>query len=302
MNIVSLLPSATEIAASLGLGNQLVGITHSCDYPSSVLGLPRVTSTAIPKDAPSREIDTAVREMRAAKEPLYEIEVDLLERLQPDILITQGICDVCAVCEMQAFAAVPKLSKPPAVVNLAPHRITDVLEDVLRVGQAGGVRHVAQRNVAAYLERMAAVAQRIRGKKRKTVVVLEWIDPPFSCGHWTPDVVAMAGGLELLAEAGHRSRQLHWEEIRKADPEVLVIACCGQDVDRTMSDWGHLKSQAGFEDLQCVRNDQVFVADGATHFSRPSPRLIDSLELLAESLHPSGTPGLLSLRPIHSLV
>jgi iron complex transport system substrate-binding protein len=162
--------------------------------------------------------------------------------------------------------------------------------------------HTAQLHVSEYMDRMVAVAQRIRGRIPVSVVVLEWIDPPYSCGHWTPDVVELAGGKELLGKVGHRSRRLEWEEIRNADPEALVVACCGQSVDRTLRDWEYLESQDGFENLRCVRNGQVFVADGATHFSRPSPRLIESLELLAESLHPSGTPRALSLCPIHSLV
>lgn len=295
MNIVSLLPSATEIVAALGLTRQLVGVTHSCDFPPEVMRLPRITSTVIPKEATSREIDEAVRDRRAAGAPLYELDIGLLEQLQPDLLITQGVCDVCAVCEMQALAALPRLSKDPVVVNLTPHRLQDVLEDVIRIGRAAGVEDLARRLVEESQERIEKVRSRVDGFEPVSVVVLEWIDPLFSAGHWTPDVVQLAGGYEPLAKAGARSRQLGWEEILQADPEVLVLACCGQDILRAMQDWSFLQAQRGFDGLRCVIRDSVFVADGAAHFSRPSLRLIDSLELLAESIHPSGNSEARSL-------
>ncbi len=295
MNIVSLLPSATEIVAALGLNEQLVGVTHSCDYPPEVMGIPRVTSTVIPKNATSREIDEAVRDRRAAGAPLYELDIGLLEQLRPDLLITQGVCDVCAVCEMQALAALPRLSKNPVVVNLTPHRLQDVLEDVIRIGQVAGVEGGARKLVEESQERIERVRSRVDGFEPVSVVVLEWIDPLFSAGHWTPDVVQIAGGYEPLARAGACSRQLGWEEVLKADPEVLVLACCGQDIPRAMEDWDLLQTQQGFERLRCVISDSVFVADGAAHFSRPSLRLIDSLELLAQSIHPRGNSEARSL-------
>jgi iron complex transport system substrate-binding protein len=302
MNIVSLLPSATEIVASLGLIENLVGVTHSCDFPESVSGLPRVTSTVIPKEATSRQIDRAVKDSRAQGAPLYVIDLDLLESLDPDLLITQGVCDVCAVCEMQALATLPELAREPVVVNLTPHRLQDVLDDVILIGRAAGVEERAWKLVEESRQRIGRVRSRVEGLEPVSVVVLEWIDPLFSAGHWTPDVVELAGGYEPIAMAGARSRQLRWDEILHANPEVLVLACCGQDIQRAMQDWGYLRGLPGFEELRAVLSGSVFVADGAAHFSRPSLRLIDSLELLAESLHPSSSSGARSLTRVSSVL
>ena len=302
MKIVSLLPSATEIVCALGLEAHLVGVTHSCDYPPQVRRLPKVTSTAIPRNATSREIDQAVRSARLESMPLYEIDVELMDRLRPDVIVTQGICDVCAICDTQALAVVPMLAVEPRVVNLAPHHLEDVLGDVRRIGRATGYDARARELIAAYRERIEAVKARVSGASERSVVVLEWVDPPFSCGHWTPEVVALAGGVELLALPGRRSRQLEWTEIQAADPDVMVLASCGQDIGRTMQDWDYLSAHPGFDALTCVRDKHVYIADGAMHFSRPSPRLIDSLELLAETLHPSGRPGAASLTRVDTLL
>ncbi len=302
MNIVSLLPSATEIVAALGLTENLVGVTHSCDFPESVKDLPRVTSTVIPKEATSRQIDQAVKDSRAQGAPLYEIDIDLLESLAPDLLITQGVCDVCAVCEMQALATLPDMALEPRVLNLTPHRLQDVLNDVVLVGRAAGIEERAWKLVEESRQRIEKVERRVAGLEPASVVVLEWIDPPFSAGHWTPDVVELAGGFEPLAKAGARSRQLQWEEVLQADPEVLVLACCGQGIDRAMHDWDYLRRQPGFEGIRAVASGSVFVADGAAHFSRPSLRLIDALELLAESVHPRCNPEARSLSRVSSFL
>ena len=291
MNIVSLLPSATEIIADLGLGDHLVGITHSCDYPPEISGLPRVTSTEIPKEASSREIDDAVRDAVRSERPLYEIDVELLERLQPDVLITQGVCDVCAVCESQALATLPALSRQPTVVNLTPHRLDDVLQDVSRIGAAVGQTRRADEVVATCRARIAAVRRRVGSFAPRSVVVLEWVDPLFSSGHWTPEVVSLAGGRELLSEPGARSRELRWEEIVGADPEVLLVAGCGLDEQRNLDDLGTLRGLPGFDRLRCSQNGDVYVTDGGAYFNRPSLRLIDALEMLAATLHPAGESG-----------
>ena len=276
------------MVAALGLERALVGITHSCDFPPSVGHLPRVTSTAIPEAAKSREIDQAVKESVATGAPLYELDVELLERLRPDLIITQAVCDVCALGETQALSCLSALTNPPRVLSLHPHRFDDVMSDLLELGRAAGIEAKAKKLVDGYLTRVERVRRRVRGKPPVSVVVLEWIDPSFSSGHWTPDLVTMAGGRELLATAGDRSRELTWNEIREADPEILVLACCGQDVPRTLEDLAHLEAQPGFGELRAVRTGSIYVADGGAHFSRPGPRLVDSLEMLAETLHPSG--------------
>lgn len=285
MRIVSLIPSATEIAAALGLTDRLVGITHSCDHPPDVTHLPRVTSTTIPKGAASGEIDRAVKESVAKGSPLYELDVELLDRLAPDLIVTQGVCDVCAVGETQTVACLSGLGTRPEILSLHPHRFDDVLDDVVRVGRAVGVEDRARELVAGYRDRLEAVRRRLAGRLPVSTVVLEWIDPLFSCGHWTPEVVAAAGGRELLAGPGDRSRELRWEEVVVADPDVIVLACCGQDVERAIHDLAHLEALPGFSHLTAVGSGRVYAADGGAYFSRPGPRLVDAVEMLAATLH-----------------
>lgn len=289
MRIVSLIPSATEALAALGLEQALVGITHSCDHPAG-LRAPRVTSTSIPDDAPSGEIDRLVKESVRTGRPLYELDTRLLERLEPDLIVTQAVCEVCAVGEGQARAGIGTLSIRPEIVSLHPHRLADVLADIVRLGEAAQVPGRAAAVAEGLRRRIARVRSRLADREPTSVVVLEWIDPLFSAGHWTPEVVALAGGHELLALPGQRSRELAWDEVLAADPEVLLLACCGLDVRRTLDELARLESLPGFSAMRAVRGGRVFVADGKAHFSRPGPRLIDSLELLAETLHPSGDP------------
>lgn len=286
MRIVSLLPGATEIVAALGLEDRLVGVSHVCDHPASVRDLPSVTSTTVPADASSGEIDRQVKESVAGAQPPYRLDHDLLERLEPDLVITQGICDVCAVGESLARACLSSLSTSPTVISLHPHRFDDVLEDVLSLGSALGKAERAASFVARCRARVRAVEERVADREPVDVVVLEWTDPLFSAGHWTPDLVRMAGGRELLAEPGSRSRELEWGDVLAADPEALVLACCGQDVPRSLEDLTALRRRTGYDDLRAVRTGRVFVGDGGAHFSRPGPRLVDGVETLADWLHP----------------
>lgn len=274
--------------AALGLLDDLVGVTHSCDFPPQVRELAQVTSTTISADATSREIDHVVKESVEGGSPLYELDVALLASLEPELVVTQAVCDVCAVGESQAMSCLPALPSTPEVVSLHPHRFADVLADLVRLGRAAGVEERARRLVSEYRSRVDTVCRSVRGRRRVDVVVLEWIDPLFSAGHWTPDIVEMAGGRELLARPGDRSRELSWEEVLGADPEVLVLACCGQDIQRTLEDLDRLEALPGFAFLRAAREGRVHAADGGAHFSRPGPRLVDSLELLAETLHPAG--------------
>jgi len=297
VRIVSLIPSATEIIAALGLTEQLVGITHSCDWPPEVTDLPRVTSTSIAKDASSGEIDRAVKESVGTGAPLYELDVTMLEELTPDLVVTQGVCDVCAVGESQAVGCLSGLPGEPEILSLHPHRFSDVLGDVSRVGRAAGIDERA-REVVEHLEaRVRSVADQARGRSPTPMVVLEWIDPLFTCGHWTPDVVEMAGGRELLAAPGDRSREFAWEELVSADPEVIVLACCGQDVDRAVADLATLEALPGFHELRAVRDGKVYAADGGAYFSRPGPRLVDALEMLAAALAGRGDGRLVPVDP-----
>lgn len=285
--IVSLLPSATEIVCALGLGEQLIGVSHECDYPTYVRQLPSVTRTLIPSDASSREIDLLVRERLKTQRALYSLDLPTLERLSPDLIVTQALCDVCAVAAAEVAEAVCKLPGRPAVVNLEPTRLEKVFQSMHRVGEAAGVSERAGEVIRIFKDRVEAVAERSRGiSDRPRVVLLEWIDPPFSCGHWSPELVHLAGGIEMIGRAGHPSRTTHWDEIARADPEVLFIACCGFGIERTRADLPILSAYPGFSDLSCVRAGRVYVTDGSAYFSRPGPRLVDSLEILAHAIHP----------------
>ncbi|MBU6294126.1 MAG: cobalamin-binding protein [Planctomycetes bacterium] len=291
MRIVSLLPSATEVVCELGLGDSLVGVTHECDYPDFVSALPKVTRALIPQDATSLQIDSLVRESLQARKSLYALDMPEMERLRPDLIITQALCDVCAVAEADVAAAAASLPGRPKVLNLEPMSIGDVLETLATVANAAGVPAHADTAIQRLRMRINAVAERsskVAGRPR--VVVLEWLDPPFSCGHWTPELVDLAGGDEVIAKPGQPSRTIRWDEVVAARPDVLFIACCGFSVDRTLVDLPGLASRPGWADLPAVQADRVFVTDGNAYFSRPGPRLVDSLEILAHALHPAIHP------------
>jgi iron complex transport system substrate-binding protein len=286
-----LLPSATEIICSLGLGDLLVGVTHECDYPGWVQRLHRVTRTLIPTDASSARIDELVREQLQTRKALYTLDLPLLEQLKPDLIVTQALCDVCAVAEEEVQAAACTLPGRPRVLNLEPTTLAGVLETMLQVGEDSGRRGEAEAVVAGLRRRIDAVAERsARLAARPGVVLLEWIDPPFCCGHWSPELVRQAGGRELLGQAGVASRKLDWSEVVAASPEVLVVACCGFAVERTLQDLPILQAQPGWPDLPCARTGRVYVVNGLAYFSRPGPRLVDSLEILAHALHPAVHP------------
>ena len=289
--IVSLLPSATEITCALGLEDCLVGVTHECDYPPSVMRLPKVTRTMIPLDASSIEIDSMVRERMRANRALYTLDMGTLARLQPDLIVTQALCDVCAVAEEEVREAACRLPGNPSVLNLEPISLDEVLESLRLVAAAAGVPERADPVIAGLRDRVRAVRERsARIEQRPRVIVLEWIDPPFSCGHWTPELVEIAGGIERLGKAGQPSRTLGWDEVIRWQPEVMVIACCGFNVERTVRDLPILRGYPGWNDLPCARNGEVYVVDGSVYFSRPGPRLVDSLEIIAHALHPKIHP------------
>ncbi|MEM0913458.1 MAG: cobalamin-binding protein [Planctomycetota bacterium] len=291
MRIVTLLPSATEIVCALGLEDQLVGVTHECDFPPSVRALPRVTRTLIPDDAASRDIDALVRERLKTERALYTLDLPMLEKLRPDLIVTQALCDVCAVAEAEVTSAACSLPGRPEVINLEPMRLGDVFDCLRLVGDAAGVPDRARQAVAELQARVAAVEQRSRHiDERPRVVLLEWIDPPFCAGHWSPELIRLAGGRELVGREAQVSHTIAWEDVVQADPEVLAIACCGFDTERTRQDLPILAGYPGFRDLACVRQGRVYLIDGNAYFNRPGPRLVDSLEILAHALHPETHP------------
>ena len=291
VRIVSLLPSATEIVCSLGLGDQLVAVTHECDYPPFVRGLPKATRTLIPKDAPSGEIDRLVREKLTGQRALYTLDLERLEALRPDLIVTQALCDVCAVAAEEVQDASCRLPGRPPVVNLEPETLDEVYGAIRLVAQAAGIAAKGEETVRSLEARVTAVAERSASlERRPRVALLEWLDPPFSCGHWSPQLVRLAGGEETLGPEGRKSRTLTWDEVAAAEPEVVFVACCGFDVERTLVDTDALRNAPEWRALPAVRTGRVYVVDGSQYFSRPGPRLVDSLEILAHALHPDLYP------------
>lgn len=291
MRIVSLLPSATEILCLLGLDDQLVGVTHECDYPARVRALPKVTHTLIPTDAPSAEIDQLVQERLRGTRALYTLDRPMLEALQPELIVTQALCDVCAVAEEEVRAAACTLPGLPRVINLEPETLTEVFDAIRVVAEAAGVAdrgETAVRQLSARVEAVVARATAVTYPPR--VALLEWLDPPFSSGHWSPELVRLAGGIEGLGAEGKKSRRLSWDEVMAWAPEVVMIACCGFSVERTIEDVRQLVRVPGWLELPAVREGRAFVVDGSAYFSRPGPRLVDSLELMAYAISPELQP------------
>ena len=284
--IVSLLPSATEVVCALGLADRLVGVTHECDWPPRVRGLPAVTRTLIPHDATSAEIDALVRERLETEAALYTLDDEVLAALRPDLIVTQALCDVCAVAEAEVTAAARRLPGAPRVVNLEPMTWSATIDSVRTVGRAAGVD--AEPVARALGARVEAVRRSVAGRPRPRVAVLEWLDPPFSAGHWTPELVGVAGGVEVLGRAGELSRTLDWAEVVAARPEVVVVACCGFEVGRALDDVGVFEAVPGWETVPAARDGRVFVVDGSGLFARPGPRLVEGAGLLAHLFH--GTP------------
>ena len=268
-----------------------MGVTHECDFPRSVLGLPKVTKTLIPTDASSAEIDRLVRDRLGAQSALYTLDMEALQRLRPDLIVTQALCDVCAVAEDEVRNAACMLPNLPPVVNLEPATLGEVLACIRQVADAVGEPRRADAVIGALQSRVDAVVA--RGKQvasRPRVALLEWLDPPFSTGHWNPELVRLAGGEDGLGREGEKSRTLRWEEVIAYQPEVVLISCCGFTTERAMRDVSLLADVAGWDDVPAVRNGRVYVTDGAAYFSRPGPRLVDSLELLAHVIHPDEHP------------
>ena len=285
LRIASLLPGATEIVLALGLGDALVAVSHSCDFPGRVARLPRVTRTSLPLDAPSREIDVLVRAALDRGESLYQVDGPALDALRPDLVLTQELCKVCAVGPAELSQVLPSLRCSPTVLSLGPTTLEGVFLAIEEVGAATGRERRAERLVAALRRRVSAVQARRRWDAPPRVAFLEWLDPLICGGHWNPELVDLAGGIDGLGRAGTPSRTIPWEELRAWRPEVLVAACCGYSVERSRADLDGLRALPGAGELPCFREGRAFVVDGKALFSRPGPSLVPSLELLAALLH-----------------
>ncbi|MEM1154613.1 MAG: ABC transporter substrate-binding protein [Pseudomonadota bacterium] len=293
MRIVSLLPSATEIICCMGLREQLVGVTHECDYPASVKGLPVVTQSFIPEDLDSAAIDAMVRSQLSEQRALYSLRQDVLEALKPDLIVSQALCDVCAVAASEVEQAACSLPGRPKVINLEPARLEEVFATIAVVGEAAAQPEAAAAAIARLQARVSAVCDRSDGiapSDRPRVAMLEWLDPLFNAGHWTPQLVQMAGGNECLGNPFEPSTRTSWEQLTDSNADVIFIAQCGFDAARSLRDVALLREQPRWQALKAVQSGRVFLADGNAYFSRSGPRLVDSLELLAHALHPQVHP------------
>ncbi|WP_424016564.1 cobalamin-binding protein [Halorientalis pallida] len=285
MRIVSLLPSATEIVYALGL--EPVGVSHECDHPPAAADVPAVNRSRVDPEASSREINQQVADAEASGDGVYEIDLDTLERLDPDLIVSQGICDVCAVDEVLVRDAVERLDLDAAVLTTDPHSLDDVFADIRRIGDATGTSERAAELVADLRERVTAVERTAAAAdERPRVAVLDWLDPVMVAGHWIPEMVELAGGAYGMADPGARSEPREFEEVREYDPEVLVAAPCGFELDQTERNRDDLLDRDGWADLTAVENGRAFAMDGHHYVNRPGPRLVDTLEHLAACVHP----------------
>lgn len=301
--IASLLAAGTEIVCAMGLADRLVAISHECDYPPEVLDRPRVTRLTLDPAADSRAIDDQVREHARQGRPLYEIDVNRLAALRPDVILTQAHCDVCAVSEDAVRSAItgrPELART-AVVALNPTSLEAVLDDVLRVGRAIDAAASGSALHDSLAGRIRAVRNRTAALpplRRPRVACIEWIDPLMVAANWTPQLVEAAGGRHDLTRAGDRSAYADWEVVRRFDPEVIVVMPCGFDLNRAFREAQKLERLPGWSGLTAVRLDQVWAADGNAFFNRAGPRLADSVEILSKVLHPElmGNPPVAAVR------
>ena len=284
MRIISLLPSATEIICSVGGAEYLVGITHECDYPAQISHLDVVTDTKIPKGLASEQIDQLVRNQLQTSQALYSLREDVVARLQPDLIVSQSLCDVCAVEADEVDQVLQQLNLHTQVINLAPSTLNDVFDTMLVVGDAIGNLRQAESLVTQLRDRVQTVRDACADQTPTRVAVLEWLHPLFNSGHWTPELVSLAGGVDVLGSPAQPSTTISIEQLLAADPEVLVIALCGFDVERSLQDLRLLEQEPEWEGLQAVANNRVHVLDGNAYFSRPGPRLVDSLEQLVPLL------------------
>ena len=289
MRIVSLLPAATEIAAALGLMDQVVGVSHECDFPEQASQRPRVTQCPI-HDAglTSVEIDEWVRRALRENGTIYTIDEPLVRKLRPHVILTQKLCDVCAI----GYGTVAKLAQtlpgPPRVVNLEPSSLADIFGDIRRVADACDVRERAEKLIVNLSERVENVRERsARIPDRPRCFLMEWVDPPFCSGHWGPELVEIAGGQDSLGRKHQPSAQIEWQQVLDARPEIIVLALCGYDIDRARRDYELLKRFPGFDSIPAASSGQVYVVNASAYFARPGPRIVDSLEILAGILHPT---------------
>jgi iron complex transport system substrate-binding protein len=282
MRIASLLPSATEIVCALGLEDDLVAVTHECDYPASVRAKPVLTRSVLPPGDSGAEVDRHIRELVHQGSSIYALDAGRLAALQPDLILTQELCEVCAVSYPIVERAARRLGSSPQLVSLEPESLDDVFHNILFVGALVGRPAAAEQLCAGLRRRVATIEKRLAGRPPRRVVCLEWVDPPYNCGHWTPELIRIAGGEELLGVAGRPAHAIDWQQLIDTEPEVVAVVACGFSLDRSLRE-----VEAAGSRFDALRAD-IWVVDGNAFFSRPGPRLVDSVEIMAGILHPDG--------------
>jgi iron complex transport system substrate-binding protein len=281
MRIASLVPSSTEMLFALGLGEQVVGVTHECDYPPAASELPHLTATVLPGGLTAGEIDLAVKEVVGEGRALYTLDEERLAELEPDLIVTQAVCDVCAVSYEDVVEVAARLPGAPRVLQQDPSSLGEVLEDVTRLGEGAGIEAEAAALRASLEARLDAVRAAVAGAPRPRVLALEWLDPPFVGGHWVPEMIEIAGGLDVAGTAGATSPQVEWEELARSRPEIVVAMPCGWYAEESRA-----QAVEHWEPIAALGPARVFAVDAASTYSRPGPRLVDGTELLAHLLHP----------------
>jgi iron complex transport system substrate-binding protein len=285
VRIVSLVPSATELLFALGLGDEVIAVTHECDYPLDALQLPRVTSDVLEPGLSARQIDAAVRERTERGEAIYTLDEEHLAELEPDLIVTQALCEVCAVSHDDVLAIAERMDEPPRVISLDATTFGEVLDNVRTLADATDRRDAGVALVHETARRIDLVRLAVRDAPRPRVAALEWLDPVFVAGHWTPQLIEYAGGEDVLGLAGERSRTAEWEEIAASEPEVVVVMPCGYDAARALEE-----AEGHRAELEALGAREVVAVDASAYFSRPGPRLVDGLELLGHLLHPDLVP------------
>lgn len=290
MRICTLLPSATEICHALGLGDSILGVTHECDFPPEARKKRVVVTSRLPHTTDSAEIDRLVTAFTARGESVYRVDAEALRELDPDLIITQDLCHVCAASPYDLAAALSTLPRASKVLSLNAHTLAEVWGDIISVGSATGSEKKAE-SLAAYLIGKVSSVQRavqpfIASHPRPRMACLEWLNPVFNAGHWVPEMVALAGGEDVLAQAGKPSIRIEWQQVFAAQPEVILISPCGYDLARAMEEFSHMPLPQGWNDMPAVKSGRVYVTDANSYFSRPGPRLADGVAILAKALHP----------------
>lgn len=287
MRVCSLLPSATEILFAIGLGDSVAGVTHECDFPPEAAKRPALIRPRVDPTAAPAEIDRQVMELISRGESIYSVDADLLASLHPDLIVTQDLCHVCAASPDDLAAALTRLPKPPRVLSLTPHTLRDVWDDIRRVGEATQRRREAQALAITLEQKVAAIAAKAsRAATHPRVLCLEWLDPYYVGGHWVPEMVALAGGQDVLGRAGEPSFRVSDEDITRSHPDVIIVIPCGYGLERVITEFRAFTIPESWRNFPAVANHRIYSADANSYFSRPGPRLADGVALLAHILHP----------------